>query len=172
MSGRTFQNLTQAVEAYYDELKSFVRRRTGSSALAEDVVQETWLRASAAGIVMPDNPRAYLYRVAANLAIDQVRRAAGRNEITPEDARLSEMASAEPSADMIVGSREEFAILTQAVADLPPKCRQVFLLYRAHNLSMRQVAERLGISESTVERHIARAMVQCRQRLRDAGRDL
>jgi len=172
MSRQRFPTLAHAVEAYYDELKNFVLRRTGSSTLAEDIVQETWLRASAVGIAMPDNPRAYLYRIAANLATDQTRRTRSRGEVAAEDAGLIEFASTEPSADAVVSSREEFAILLQAVSDLPPKCREVFLLYRGQNLPMREIARQLGISESTVERHIARAMVQCRQRLRDAGRDL
>ncbi|HAQ00988.1 MAG TPA: RNA polymerase sigma factor, partial [Rhodospirillum rubrum] len=75
---RPFGSLAQAVETYYDDLKAFIVRRTGSPSLAADVVQDTWVRAASAEIAMPDNVRAYLYRMAANLAIDHLRRDGAR----------------------------------------------------------------------------------------------
>ena len=75
-----------------------------------------------------------------------------------------------PAADQVVAARQELDILRQAVGDLPDKCRTVFVLYRGRGLTMRQIAERLGISEKTVEKHIAKAMLHCRGRLRLAGR--
>lgn len=170
MTGRTFQSLAQAVEAYYDELRSFVLLRTRSPSLADDVLQETWLRASTSGATMPDNPRAYLYRMAGNLLIDHVRKQGGGRQ-PPADLDLAErLASSDPPPDAVVGARQELAILAAAVDELPAQCRRVFLLYRGRGLTMRQVALRLGISQKTVEKHIARAMVHCRQRMRDAGR--
>lgn len=170
MTGRTFQSLAQAVEAYYDELRSFVLRRTRSPSLADDVLQETWLRASTSGAAMPDNPRAYLYRMAGNLLIDHVRKHGTEAQAPAEIGLAERLASPDPAPDAVVGARQELAILAQAVDELPAQCRRVFLLYRGQGLTMRQVALRLGISQKTVEKHIARAMVHCRQRMRDAGR--
>jgi RNA polymerase sigma-70 factor (ECF subfamily) len=175
MTGRTFQTLAQAAENYYDELRRFILRRTGSLAIAEDVVQETWIRASTSGVAMPDNPRAYLYRMAGNLAIDHLRRRERTDAWLEEDggdSKLDHVADNIPAPDDVVAARQEWDILTQAVEDLPEKCRAVFLLYRGRGLTMRQTAATLGISEKTVEKHIARAMLHCRQRLRDAGRDV
>lgn len=62
------------METYYDELRQFIRQRTGSASLAEEVLQETWIRASTTTAALPENPRAYLYRMAGNLAVDQTLR--------------------------------------------------------------------------------------------------
>lgn len=164
--------MAHAVETYYDELRRFALRRTGSASLAEDVVQETWIRASTTGAAMPDNPRAYLYRMTGNVAVDHLNRCRPRAAGTMDDLRPEQLASNAPSPDAVVTGRQEVAILIDAVRELPEKCRQVFLLYRGHGLTMRQIAARLGISEKTVEKHIARAMIHCRRRLREAGRDV
>ena len=172
MTQRTFETLAQAVETYYEELRRFARRRTGSASLADDIVQETWIRANATKGAMPSNPRAYLYRVAGNMAVDHLRRRSAK-ESAAVDLKLTEqVACPSPPPDVAAASRQEFVVLTEAVKSLPEKCRVVFLLYRGRGLKMREIADRLGISEKTVEKHIARAMVHCRQRLRDAGRDV
>lgn len=170
MTARTFQSLAQAVEAYYEELRVFVLLRARSPSLADDVLQETWLRASTSGAAMPENPRAYLYRMVGNLLVDHVRKHGSEAHASAEVELAERLPSPDPTPDAVVGARQELAILAQAVDELPAQCRRVFLLYRGQGLTMRQVALRLGISQKTVEKHIARAMVHCRQRIRAAGR--
>ena len=171
-------SLAQVVETYYDELRHFIRKRTNSSILAEDVIQETWIRARNTQVAFPDNPRAYVYRMAGNLAIDLIRKQASWEKIheaideTATDSgktALSHQASTDPAPHEIVTSPQELAALDTALAELPSRCRQVFLLYRGQGLSMREVALHLSISEKTVEKHIAQAMMHCRDRLRKAG---
>jgi len=72
----------------------------------------------------------------------------------------------------VLQSRQELELLRQAIEQLPPVCKAVFLLSRDHGLSMREIAERLDIKPKTVEKHIQRAMTTCRQALRAAGRQL
>ena len=173
---------TQAVEDHYEELRQFIRQRTGSPAMAEEVVQETWIRASTTTTaVLPDNPRAYIYRMAGNLAIDHVRRQQAHERYEhnkdhgDEDSNgfnPDQVASPAPALVETLIAQHELAALNAAVRELPDKCRDVFLLYRGQGLSMKEVAGRLGISEKTVEKHIARAMVHCRKRLREAGRQV
>lgn len=181
MTKPPFKSLSQAVEAYYEELRQFIRQRTGSLSMAEDVVQETWIRASTTSAGLPDNPRAYLYRMAGNLTVDHVRRQQTWNRVENDygdyagreaEDPLEQLPCPAPDPMDAVISQQELAILSAAVGELPDKCRQVFLLYRGQDLSMREVAARLSISEKTVEKHIARAMIHCRQRLRNAGRDV
>lgn len=180
MTHSSLQSLTQAVEAYYDELRQFVRKRTGSSVIAEEVVQETWIRANAVTAELPDNPRAYLYRIAGNLVVDHIRRERSRAPATENDASdstdqptaLSAIPCSAPSPLDTAISQQELSALNAAVRELPDKCRDVFLLYRGHGMSMREVAAHLGITQKTVEKHIARAMIHCRKRLREAGRDV
>lgn len=180
MTHYPLQSLAQAAETYYDELKQFVRKRTGSSAIAEEVVQETWIRANAVTAELPDNPRAYLYRMASNLVVDHIRREQSRALEIEADAQKSseQIGSLEaipcpaPSPLDTAISRQELSALDVAIRELPERCRDVFLLYRGHGMSMREVAIHLGIAQKTVEKHIAKAMIHCRKRLREAGRDV
>jgi RNA polymerase sigma-70 factor (ECF subfamily) len=168
MAGRSFESLTHAVEAYYDELRRFLLDRTGSPAVADDVIQEAWLRSRTTTVEMPSNPRAYLYRLVGNLAIDHLRRDGRQARVA--DALLPEqVARPDPAADIVVQARQTLAIIAEAVAELPPRCREVFTLYRGNGLTVRQIAARLGTSEKTVEKQVAKAMLHCRHRLRDAG---
>lgn len=179
MTRPRFTSLSQAVEAYYEELRQFIRQRTGSSSMAEDVVQETWIRANTSKVTLPDNPRAYLYRMAGNLAVDHVRRRqAWERVLRPTDGEPGDASA--PQEEEFVShlpdpleaaiSQQELLALNAAVRELPDKCRAVFVLYRGHGLTMREIAVRLSISDKTVEKHIARAMLHCRARLRDVER--
>jgi len=163
-------SLAAIVEAHYDELKAFVLRRVGCPAAAADVVQDVWLRSSQTAPAEPIlNARAYLYRVAANLATDHLRRQRLHSRHIADDDPTA-VPSAQPGPDLALASREEYAILREAIRDLPDKCRTAFLLSRDGGLTMRQIADRLGISDKTVEKHIAKALLHCRRRLREAGR--
>jgi RNA polymerase sigma-70 factor (ECF subfamily) len=177
MTESAVQSLAQLVEVHYQELLQYITRRTGSESTAQEVLQETWIRANSKSGELPDNPRAYLYRMANNLAIDLLRREKTRSATTATDTsddlvHLTDIPSAAPSPEDAAISRQEIKALNAAVAELPEKCRQVFLYYRGQGLSMRQIADRLAISDKTVEKHIARAMVHCRKRMREAGRNL
>jgi len=175
-----FQSLTHAVEIHYEELRHFLRRKTGSALMAEEIVQEVWIRAKSTSVDMPDNPRAYLYRMAENMAIDHVRKESTRNRMTnfsdlndnDSETNVESIPSALPEPIESIINQQEFAVLNAAVRELPDKCREVFLLYRGQGLRMKEIAEMLGVSEKTVEKHIARAMLHCRERLRQAGRNL
>lgn len=168
MVGSTFQSLAHAVEVYYDELRRFLLNRTGSAALADDVIQEAWIRARTARVGMPDNPRAYLYQLVGNLALDHVRRD-GRQADAVRRLLPEQMVRADPAADSVVAAQETLAVLAKATAELPERCRQVFELYRVQGLTMREIAARLGTSEKTVEKQIAQGMLHCRRKLREAG---
>jgi RNA polymerase sigma factor (sigma-70 family) len=171
MSASLPTSLAGAVEAHYEELKAFVVRRVGCPALAADIVQDVWLKAAATQPAEPvRNARAYLYRLAGNLAVDRLRAEIGHTRHVLTGALPEWIPSAAPPADLVLQSQQELGILRDAVLELPERCRAVFLLYKGQGMTMRQVATALGISEKTVEKHIAKAMVHCRNRLRAAGR--
>ena len=170
MTQLQFKTLAQAVEAYYEDLRRFVRRRTGSDNLADDVVHDTWLRASATKVAMPDNARAYVFRMAGNLAVDHMKREGVRSD--RETELDNGIPSGRPGVEDEAIARQEFAILIDAVRELPPRRRCIFILYRGHGLTMREIAERLGISQKTVQKQVSRAMVHCEARMRAAGREI
>src|SRR5262245_20319082 len=158
--------LVSAIEQSYDELLGFVSARVGCRATAADIVQETYLRVAA--VETPDavaNPRAFVYAVAGNLAVDHLRQKQARRKYVVDEAVPERAQASAPSPEAEFEGEERLACLMQAVEDLPPRCREVFVLRRFENLSQAEIAERLGISRNMVEKHMRRALLHCMQRL-------
>jgi RNA polymerase sigma-70 factor (ECF subfamily) len=152
-------------------LRLFVKRLVGNRATADDLVHDAFLnllRGTQTAEI--ENSRSYLTRTAKNLAIDHLRRQRSRSLYTGELGLADVAVCDQPLPDAVVQGRQELAALLAVIDRLPTKCRVVFLLSRDHGLTMRQIAERLGITEKTVEKHLMRAMVDCRRELRAIGR--
>ncbi|MNU27022.1 putative RNA polymerase sigma factor FecI [compost metagenome] len=143
--------------ARYDGwLGAQVRRRFSAQA-GEDIVQETWLRLAAfGGVEAVRHPKAFLLRVASNLAIGQARRGAAAERFAAATAPTTAA-----QADQM-----ETVFFRQIVLDLPQPLRDVFLLSRVGGLTNSQIAEQLGISPKTVEWRMTRALARCAAQLR------
>ncbi|WEK45134.1 MAG: RNA polymerase sigma factor [Candidatus Andeanibacterium colombiense] len=151
-------------------LVRFLARRTGCDAAAEDLAQDLWLKLQAGGAWREAeirNPLAYLFRAAANAAFDWRRREAGAAAAPAEFEQA--IADEAPSPERQAQGREAASLIEAAIAQLPPKCRAAFLLCRVEGLTMREAGRRMGVSERTVENHLAKATVLCRRALIDAG---
>jgi RNA polymerase sigma-70 factor (ECF subfamily) len=157
------------------ELHRFLVARTGDAAEAEDVLQEVWIRASGQPPASVEHWRAYLFRTAHNLVIDRARarrRRTAREQRWIEDAHgplspAEEVADTRATAEDAIEAREEAARLASAIANLPEGARRAFMLHKIDGLSHGEVAERLGISKSGVEKHMAVAMKHLRRMLAD-----
>lgn len=161
--------------AHRAELARFLVARTNDAVEAEDILQELWLklRAQPNGPVV--NGRAYLYRMAQNLVVDRVRES--RRRSIRERQWLDQRTDfAPPRADLVDPGRtaqdaiqdaEEVALLASAIANLPEGARRAFRLHKIEGLSHEEVAARLGISKSGVEKHMAVAMKYLRRALLD-----
>jgi RNA polymerase sigma factor, sigma-70 family len=153
------ETLLSSFFEHRDALLRFLVRRLGNAALAEDLTQETWLRAAGAnGAATLGNPRGYLFRIAANLALDHQRHAAYGVEVeAPEDIAAS-VPDPAPSPEEATLHRAEFNRLMAVVDGLSPRCREVFVLCRFEGMTQAEVAERLGISKTTVVTHVVNAL--------------
>lgn len=171
------QQLISIYVAMRDELVRFLSARSGQAALAEDIYHDIFVRLNTAHL--PDeigSPRAFLYRMAFNLANDH-RRAASRR-VARDGAWLDvatqsaggEAISDQPDVDRAIDARRQVEHMLAALSDLSPKCRQVFTLHRLQGLSHRQVAETLGITTKTVEKHMTAALKQLTLKLRQGER--
>ncbi|MDH0648817.1 sigma-70 family RNA polymerase sigma factor [Pseudomonas sp. GD03858] len=154
------------VEHYYRELVSFLSARLGNRQAAEDVAHDAYLRVlERCDLGQIEHPRAFLYRTALNLVIDRHRRHQVRQteplEVLDHDERWHGPA---PMHHMQLDQR--LALMQQALNELSAPCRDSFLLRKLDGLSHLQIAERLGISRSLVEKHIVNAMKHCRVRMR------
>jgi RNA polymerase sigma factor (sigma-70 family) len=156
-------SLLQSFAEHRDALMRFLTRRLNNPALAEDLTQETWLRAArsaavAQGAASIDNPRSYLFRIASNLALDHQRHVGHRVELQADDEATAAVADPQPSPENVVLYRSEFARLLRVVDGLPPRCREVFLLGKFEGLGHAEIAARLGIGRSTVVSHMVNAL--------------
>lgn len=159
--------LIEAFIAHYDVLRRRAESYVRSPQLAADIVQDCYLRIIEHDpAIRIENPLAFLHRVVGNLAIDRQRETALRARRLLPGPVPDEILSADPSAFQIVAGEQEYDLLRQAIEQLPTKCREVFLLYRAHDMTMNEIARALGISPRTVENHLAHAMKHCRKALR------
>ena len=160
--------LLPAFLTHRDALLRFLTRRLGNSALAEDLAQETWLRAARAdGTVAVANPAGYLFRIAANLARDHRRHADHRVEVQAEESVVAAVADPGPSPEAAARHREELARLARAVDGLSPRCREVFILAKVEGLTYGAIAARLGIARTTVITHMVTALAAIERTLRD-----
>jgi RNA polymerase sigma-70 factor (ECF subfamily) len=153
-------------------LKKFLGRIFGRGREVDDLAQETFLRAFAAEAGEPIlYPKAYLYRIARNLALNERARLSNNAHVTLEDLPEPTVLSLSEAVavDDHVHQRRKMAIFAEAISALPPQSRQVFLLRKVHGLSQREVALKLGIAESTVEKHVASGLVKCQHYLSAHG---
>ncbi len=150
-----FSSLYQATIA---PLRRYLARMLRDSSEAEDVAHDAYLRVyNAADRHPPQKPEALLYTVAHRLALNRIK----RRRLAPfaRDAREPEgAASPGPGVVQQVMARQEWRQLEQAIGRLPAGCRTVLLLRKVDMLSHREIAHRLGIAVSTVEKQHARAL--------------
>jgi len=154
------RRLLSSFAEHRSALLRFLRRRLGgNAALAEDLTQETWLRAAnAQGMAAIDNPRSYLFSIASNLALDHQRHVGHRVELQAAAEVVEAVADRQPSPENVVLHRSEFARLLRAVDRLSPRCREVFVLGKFEGLSLAEISQRLGISRNTVVTHMVHAL--------------
>ncbi|MBC2778936.1 sigma-70 family RNA polymerase sigma factor [Parasphingopyxis sp. GrpM-11] len=146
-----------------DKLRSYVLRMLKSPADADDVVHDAFVRFYRSDVFAYDNPRAVLFKTAWRLALNRIR-SRRSNPVDRADTLIDELTQypcAAVSAEEDIISREKESVFRAAIASLPPRCRQVIELRTMQELSFREMSDRLGISVSTLEKHMARGKRAC-----------
>lgn len=121
-----------------------------------DLRQEVYVRVyEAAAKARPaTSPKTFLFQTARHLLIDRVRRSRVVSIEGVADLDVLNVLVDDVSPEQRVHARQELSLLARAFARLPPKCREVIWMRRVDQLSQREVAARLGITESSVEKHV------------------
>jgi len=143
------------------ELTSFASQRVGHED-SRDVVHDAYVRLATYG--EPEslqNPRAYLYRVTANVANDYGRRSIRRSEVADPGSDPCEAISPTPGPDQQLEHRRTLERCLAALEKLPDIYRHVFLLHRVDGIPQAEISAALGIPKRTVERYIAKALAHC-----------
>lgn len=160
------ERVAQLFRDHNSLLIRFLVTRLQSVSEAREVAQEAYVR-----VLQLDKPgasnllRAYLFRVAQNLAIDRMRRRAVRHQVPLDEATMDEVAEdlSEPSRQVL--AQEELSTIARCLRELPERCVKAFLLYRMDGETQAAIARRLGVSERMINMYIRQAMLYCRMRL-------
>lgn len=140
-------------------LMQFLRQNWRDKADIADLRQDVYLRVyEAARKQIPDAAKPFVLTTARNLLVDRVRRERVIPIETVADLEALGVASADVGADRTIIARDALAKLQAALDKLPPQCRQAILLRKVDGLSRGEIAERMGVTERTVNRHIAEGM--------------
>lgn len=145
--------------AYWRPILAFSTRLLHDGEAADDVAQETFLRVWInRGEIQPAQLRAYIFRVARNLIVDETRKRGVR-------ARALGVPLTIPRPDQVVERGEQQRAIRHAVDALPPRRREAFVLVYLHELSYKEAADVLGVSAATVKNHVATALADLRHAL-------
>ena len=149
-------------------LRGFLRRFFAEPSDVEDVIQDTYAKL----IALPDEAHtavrgwhAYLFKVAHNVALDRLRKQRVVSLNTMAEFDTANVLDQRLTPYEEVSARQELALLAAAIASLPDRCREVMTLRKVYGVSQKEIAARIGISESTVEKHVATGVRLCAERM-------
>lgn len=161
-------DLRSLFAAHSKALHSSLLHKAGDPQLAADLTQESFLRLTERYGKEPiDNIPGWLHRTAHNLLIDHFRRQRRhRTEGVPHEI-LNEIEEPGPGLEEQTITERSLQHLRDAVAELPERTQQIFRLNRLEGLTYAEVARRLGISDSSVQKHLAKALAHVMRRLQE-----
>ncbi len=163
----------ESVQPHEGALRGYLRRKYPTLD-TDDVVQESYLKLfrmrSVRQIVFA---KAFLFTVASNTANTLFRRRKLYSDVPvselPDSQVLEDTAS---DAFELINTRQQQALLVEVVAELPVRCREIFMLRLARGLTNAEIAQQLGLSEGTVRTQVVRAMHRCTEMLKERGVNL
>ncbi len=164
------KQLLSQILGYRVALRRYLRKFTARADELDDLVQETYVRVCAMpeGQVV-DSPRALIFRIARNLAVDRARQVSAQATDAVADFESLNVSSPMAAPEDQVDADRRFESFCAVVDELPPICRRVFILRKVYQLSHEEIAEVLGMTHSTIEKHVAKGLMRCRSRLRELG---
>jgi RNA polymerase sigma factor (sigma-70 family) len=162
-------SVQETIRRHHSALLCFLRLRLRIAHDADDIAQESYIRMlQYEGSRAIRSPSSMLFRIAINVANDLGRSELARRASEQCSIDDVELVSDLPSAEREIGACQELELLEAAIAQLSPKCREVFLLSRAQLMTYPEIARHCGISLKMVEKHISRALAVCTKKVRDA----
>jgi RNA polymerase sigma-70 factor (ECF subfamily) len=147
-------------------LVEFLAVKLNSESEARDVAQEAYVR-----LLQLDRPdaggflRAYLFRVATNIATDHLRRRAVRERSAPQQSVLFEQLLARPGPERTAIGQQQLDVIKGALIDLPDNCRTAFVLHLFAEHSVRDIADDMHLTQRMIRYYIARGLAHCRMKL-------
>ena len=155
------QRISRLFSEHNESLIQFLATRLRSVQEAKEVAQEAYVRL----LSLEDSGavsflRAFLFKTAANLAVDRIRSRNRQQQAL--DAGLCDESREASTPDREAASAQEMEIVRRLIGELPPKCRHAFLLHRVHGAEFVEIAQEMGLSERMVRHYVLRAVLHCR----------
>jgi len=155
-------------------LKRFLRRFLFKPEDIDEITQETFLRAyKATNDRVVDSPKAYLFQVARSLAYTELSRKNRKLTDYLEEA-VEDSTERTSSLEDEIAAQQKLKHFLDAIATLPPRCRQVYMMRKVQAMSYKEIAEALEISVSGVEQHLVLGSERCKKYIENqykVGRD-
>lgn len=147
-------------------LLRFFQRRAGPGDDADDLVQDVFSRLAGCDLAPVENIQGYVFQVAANVLRDRARRSNVRSIVSrvPEGFDVEDEAGFSP--ERILQGKEALQTMVAALYELPEHVRVVFIHYHFDGVAQVEIARRMGLSLSTIEKHMAKANSHLLYRLR------
>ena len=150
----------QLFDTYYEALKNYLFYKSGNIELAEDLSQEAFMIIwSKRKTIKKDKAKSLLYTIATNLFLNHVK----HQKVVLKFQSQSFSHISYESPQFLLESEEFQNQLEEAIARLSEKNRIVFLMNRIDKLTYREIAERLGLSEKTIEKRMTKALKEIRK---------
>lgn len=140
----------------------------------DDIVGDTYLRTLEyfGDQEEIEYPKAFLLKTARNLALNYISKHENRYTQSVEDFSGIDVYLKSEKLESQIEAQEKFQLFCDVVDKLAPKCRRAFVLKRVYGWSLKAIAEEMGISPSTVEKHVAKGLLLCTNELKAKGYDL
>jgi RNA polymerase sigma factor (sigma-70 family) len=152
--------LRQLLVTRYDDLKATLTRRLGSAELAADTVQDTWLRLQRfKNADQIENPARYLLRIALNVAHDRL--ASERRHVTEQLTNAIDLPENMVNPEPAIEARSELQLVQALIRELPRRQGDILIAARLDGLPRGEIARRMGISLSLVEKELKQAHDYC-----------
>lgn len=149
----------------YDEFRTRLAKRLRSTDLANESLQETWLKLARVGNVgVLRSPEAYVFRMALNAAADARETQQRRLNYSEAEAVMA-LDEDELDPERFAGARSEISALAEALDELPPRRRAIFIMARVEELPHSVIAQKTSLSVRMVDRELRKALDHCGERL-------
>ncbi len=146
-----------ALQTYVPGLRRYFSKRVPAADI-DDLVQEVLLRMQVHGKAPIEHLDRYLFTVAASVLTDQARRRSVRRDTAHETLEENQYPTEERTPERVLLDREALELVVAAIATLPARTRDVFVLHRFEEMTCTRIAEQLGMSVSAVEKHVMKAL--------------
>jgi RNA polymerase sigma-70 factor (ECF subfamily) len=156
------QWFAEQVKPHEPLLRGYLQKRFPSLPDHDDIVQEAYARLlRVEGNRHLASAKGFLFTIARNVAIDMLRRQRAITHEPISDATNLPVLEENPGVTDALESRQRHAVLIEAIAALPDRCREVIMLRHLEGLAYKEIADRLGISPNTVRLHIVKGLKDC-----------